>query len=78
MMNNAALTANGNQNGNQTQNQVNVSGNTAVIFKIKNTNQVSQHNEPNEIVAVLLTLTTSLLSVITQSPPYKILYSPVS
>ena len=58
--------ANGNQNGNHTQNQVKVSGNTLVSFKIKNTNQVIQQSVPNGIVA--LDVTTTFCSLI-KSPP---------
>ena len=62
---NTPVNANGNQNGNHTQNHVKVSGNTLVSFKIKNTNQVSQHNDPNEMDDVLLTtLTFSSLIII--------------
>ena len=59
--------ANGNQNGNHTQNHVKVAGRTLVSFKIKNTNQVIQHNVPNGIVA--LDETVTFCCVLTSSPP---------
>lgn len=54
IINTAPIKANGNQNGNHTQNQVKVSGNTFVAFKIKKTSHVIQHKLSNENVDIVI------------------------